>query len=105
MDRIDSVWTEEENREWSKAELRRRRRSCDRLRGMLEFREQPGRKRRRPECGWFGGRGHRCKVGVSWNNYSQERWKKADEPAMQKAIAAAGGSTSVPTRTTRPSSS
>ena len=33
-----------------------------------------------------------CKVGVSWNNYSQERWKKADEPAMQKAIAAAGGS-------------
>jgi D-xylose transport system substrate-binding protein len=37
-----------------------------------------------------GGTG--CKVGVSWNNYSQERWKKADEPAMQKAIAAAGGS-------------
>ena len=33
-----------------------------------------------------------CKVGVSWNNYSQERWKKADEPAMQKAIAAGGGS-------------
>jgi D-xylose transport system substrate-binding protein len=32
-----------------------------------------------------------CKVGVSWNNYSQERWKKADEPAMQKAIADAGG--------------
>jgi D-xylose transport system substrate-binding protein len=35
--------------------------------------------------------GNGCKVGVSWNNYSQERWKKADEPAMQKAIAAAGG--------------
>lgn len=33
-----------------------------------------------------------CVVGVSWNNYSQERWKKADEPAMQEAIAAAGGS-------------
>ncbi|MEA2537639.1 MAG: D-xylose transport system substrate-binding protein [Chloroflexota bacterium] len=33
-----------------------------------------------------------CKVGVSWNNYSQERWKKADEPAMKKAIEAAGGS-------------
>jgi D-xylose transport system substrate-binding protein len=33
-----------------------------------------------------------CVVGVSWNNYSQERWKKADEPAMQKAIAAGGGS-------------
>ena len=27
-----------------------------------------------------------CTVGVSWNNYSQERWKKADEPAMVKAI-------------------
>ena len=53
-----------------------------------------------------GGTGSGCTVGVSWNNYSQERWKKADEPAMQKAIAAAGGtSTSAPTRTTRPSSS
>ena len=31
-------------------------------------------------------------VGVSWNNYSQERWAKADEPAMKAAIAAAGGS-------------
>jgi D-xylose transport system substrate-binding protein len=38
------------------------------------------------------GGGTGCKVGVSWNNYSQERWKKADEPAMQKAIAAKGGS-------------
>ena len=32
-----------------------------------------------------------CTVGVSWNNYSQERWKKADEPAMVKAITAKGG--------------
>jgi D-xylose transport system substrate-binding protein len=32
-----------------------------------------------------------CTVGVSWNNYDQERWKKADEPAIQAAIAAAGG--------------
>jgi D-xylose transport system substrate-binding protein len=39
-----------------------------------------------------GGTATGCKVGVSWNNYSQERWKKADEPAMQKAIAAGGGS-------------
>jgi D-xylose transport system substrate-binding protein len=39
-----------------------------------------------------GGAATGCKVGVSWNNYSQERWKKADEPAMQKAIAAGGGS-------------
>jgi D-xylose transport system substrate-binding protein len=32
-----------------------------------------------------------CLVGVSWNNYTQERWAKADEPNMQKAITAAGG--------------
>ncbi len=32
-----------------------------------------------------------CTVGVSWNNYSQERWKKADEPAMVAAIQAKGG--------------
>ena len=38
-----------------------------------------------------GGTATGCKVGVSWNNYSQERWKKADEPAMVKAITAAGG--------------
>src|SRR3954447_9122321 len=46
-----------------------------------------------PASGAAGGSGGSgCKVGVSWNNYSQERWKKADEPAMQKAIAAGGGS-------------
>ena len=32
-----------------------------------------------------------CTVGVSWNNYDQERWKKADEPAIKKAIADGGG--------------
>ena len=32
-----------------------------------------------------------CTVGVSWNDYDQERWKKADEPQMKKAIEAAGG--------------
>lgn len=32
-----------------------------------------------------------CKVGVSWNNYQQPRWAKADEPAMKKAIEAGGG--------------
>lgn len=31
-----------------------------------------------------------CTVGVSWNNYQQERWAKADEPAMQEVIEAAG---------------
>ena len=45
-----------------------------------------------PSAGGSAAAGTGCKVGVSWNNYSQERWKKADEPAMQKAIAAAGGS-------------
>jgi D-xylose transport system substrate-binding protein len=38
------------------------------------------------------GAGAGCTVGVSWNNYDQERWKKADEPAIQAAIAAGGGS-------------
>jgi D-xylose transport system substrate-binding protein len=32
-----------------------------------------------------------CTVGVSWNNYQQPRWAKADEPAMKKAIEDAGG--------------
>jgi D-xylose transport system substrate-binding protein len=29
-------------------------------------------------------------VGVSWNNYNEERWAKADEPAIQAALEAAG---------------
>jgi D-xylose transport system substrate-binding protein len=32
-----------------------------------------------------------CTVGVSWNNYQEERWAKWDEPAMKAAIAAGGG--------------
>lgn len=32
-----------------------------------------------------------CLVGVSWNNYTQERWAKADEPNIKKAVEAAGG--------------
>lgn len=31
-----------------------------------------------------------CLVGVSWNNYQQERWAKADEPAIQAALEAGG---------------
>lgn len=37
-----------------------------------------------------GGSAEGCLVGVSWNNYQQERWAKADEPAMQAVIEAAG---------------
>ncbi|MGB9358803.1 MAG: substrate-binding domain-containing protein [Acidimicrobiia bacterium] len=29
-------------------------------------------------------------VGVSWNNYNEERWARADEPAIQAALTAAG---------------
>ena len=29
---------------------------------------------------------------MSWNNYTQERWAKADEPNIKKAVAAGGGS-------------
>jgi len=32
-----------------------------------------------------------CIVGVSWNNYQEERWAKWDEPAIQAAVAAGGG--------------
>jgi D-xylose transport system substrate-binding protein len=29
-------------------------------------------------------------IGVSWNNYQEERWAKSDEPAIQAALDAAG---------------
>ncbi|HEY0442724.1 MAG TPA: substrate-binding domain-containing protein [Candidatus Limnocylindrales bacterium] len=32
-----------------------------------------------------------CTVGVSWNNYQEERWAKWDEPAIKKAVQDAGG--------------
>ena len=38
-----------------------------------------------------GGGAAGCTVGVSWNNYQQPRWAKADEPAIKKAIEAGGG--------------
>jgi D-xylose transport system substrate-binding protein len=33
-----------------------------------------------------------CLVGVSWNNYTQERWAKADEPNIKSTVEAGGGS-------------
>ena len=38
------------------------------------------------------GGGGGCVVGVSWNNYQEERWAKWDEPAIKAAIEAGGGS-------------
>ena len=38
-----------------------------------------------------GGAAGGCTVGVSWNNYQEERWAKWDEPALKKAIEAGGG--------------
>ena len=35
--------------------------------------------------------GGKCTVGVSWNNYQEERWAKFDEPAIKQAVEAAGG--------------
>ncbi|HEY2965368.1 MAG TPA: substrate-binding domain-containing protein, partial [Actinomycetota bacterium] len=29
-------------------------------------------------------------MGVSWNNYNEERWAKWDEPAIQEALQACG---------------
>ena len=37
------------------------------------------------------GGGEGCVVGVSWNNYQEERWAKWDEPALKAAIEAGGG--------------
>ena len=39
-----------------------------------------------------GGAGGDCVVGVSWNNYQEERWAKFDEPAIKDAVEAGGGS-------------
>jgi D-xylose transport system substrate-binding protein len=33
-----------------------------------------------------------CVVGVSWNNFQEERWAKWDEPAIKDALAAGGAS-------------
>ena len=30
-------------------------------------------------------------IGVSWNNYNEERWLNSDEPAIKAAVEAAGG--------------
>jgi D-xylose transport system substrate-binding protein len=38
-----------------------------------------------------GGGGGDCVVGVSWNNFQEPRWAKWDEPALQGAIEAGGG--------------
>jgi D-xylose transport system substrate-binding protein len=32
-----------------------------------------------------------CVIGVSWNNFQEERWGKFDEPALKAAIEAGGG--------------
>jgi D-xylose transport system substrate-binding protein len=37
-----------------------------------------------------GGGGEALTVGVSWNNYNEERWAKWDEPAIKDALAAGG---------------
>src|SRR5881227_4484773 len=49
-------------------------------------------------CGGGGGGGASptastaaaCTVGVSWNNYQEERWAKWDEPAIKAALTAGG---------------
>src|SRR4051794_39374954 len=41
--------------------------------------------------GGGGGTAEGCTVGVSWNNYQEERWAKWDEPAIKAAIEAGGG--------------
>jgi D-xylose transport system substrate-binding protein len=36
------------------------------------------------------GGGDELTVGVSWNNYNEERWAKSDEPAIKAALEDAG---------------
>jgi D-xylose transport system substrate-binding protein len=36
--------------------------------------------------------GEAVTIGVSWNNYNEERWAKSDEPAIQAALEEAGAS-------------
>ena len=43
-------------------------------------------------AGTAGAGGGDCVVGVSWNNFQEERWAKFDEPALKAAIEAGGGS-------------
>jgi D-xylose transport system substrate-binding protein len=43
-------------------------------------------------AGSTAGGGGGCVVGVSWNNYQEERWAKWDEPAIKAAVEAGGGS-------------
>jgi len=43
-----------------------------------------------PAASSGGGSAAGCKVGVSWNNYQEERWAKWDEPAIKEALTAAG---------------
>ncbi|MEO8422920.1 MAG: substrate-binding domain-containing protein [Actinomycetota bacterium] len=42
--------------------------------------------------GTTGGGGTDLTVGVSWNNYNEERWAKWDEPAIKDALEAGGAS-------------
>jgi D-xylose transport system substrate-binding protein len=42
------------------------------------------------EAGGGGGTATGCTVGVSWNNYQEERWAKWDEPAIKAALDAGG---------------
>ena len=44
----------------------------------------------KPSAAAGGGGATGCKVGVSWNNYTEERWAKWDEPAIKAALKAAG---------------
>jgi D-xylose transport system substrate-binding protein len=43
-----------------------------------------------PSAGASAAAGGDCLVGVSWNNYQEERWALRDEPAIQAALDAGG---------------
>src|SRR6266508_4501376 len=42
-----------------------------------------------PSTGGGGGAAGGCKIGFSWNNYTEERWAKWDEPAVKASVTSA----------------
>ena len=65
------------------------RRSRDPVRGLLGF-EHPRAERAASSAPASAAAATGCVVGVSWNNYQEERWAKWDEPAIKAALEAGG---------------
>ena len=92
--------TEEETTTWLFESRSRHRRDGDRPRRLWRARRPRPRRRHRQRGAATAApataapaseAAAACIVGVSWNNYQEERWAKWDEPAIKAAIEAGGG--------------